>query len=113
MVNIVCYYALYQQMYISNFVSTVTAWGISVWFAYVTNRRFVFESKTKALKGLVYELFTFFGCRLATGIMDTAIMVLTVDYMHWNSLLWKVISNVLVVIINYIAGRFLIFRKQE
>lgn len=113
LINIVCYYALYQQMYISNLGSTITAWIVSVLFAYVTNRQFVFESKTAALHALVYELLAFFGCRLATGIMDTAIMVLAVDHMHWNSLLWKVISNVLVVIINYITGRFIIFQKQE
>ncbi len=112
LVNIVCYYALYHQAHMGNVTSTVAAWVASVLFAYITNRQFVFVSKAEALGELCYEISTFFGCRLATGIMDTVIMVVTVDYMHWNSLLWKVLSNVLVVLINYIAGKFFIFKDK-
>lgn len=112
LVNIVCYYIFYQCLHVSNAASTTAAWVVSVAFAYVTNRQFVFESEVTKFKEWVQEALEFFGCRLATGVMDVAIMVAAVDYMHWNSLLWKVISNVLVVVLNYIAGKFLIFKKK-
>lgn len=112
LVNIICYYVLYQHMNVSNLLSTVTAWLVSVLFAYATNRTLVFESKASGVKALAYEIAAFFGCRLATGIMDTVIMVFAVDCMHWNSLLWKIISNVLVVIVNYIASKWFIFKSN-
>lgn len=112
LVNIVCYYTLYQWMQVTNVASTVAAWVVSVAFAYVTNRRFVFESKVTDLWGWVREAAAFVGSRFATGVMDVAIMVAAVDYMHWNSLLWKMISNILVIILNYIAGKFFVFKEK-
>lgn len=112
LVNIVCYYVLYQWMHVTNFASTVAAWIVSVAFAYVTNRRFVFESRVTDLWGWVREAAAFVGSRIATGVMDVAIMVIAVDYMHWNSLFWKIISNVLVIILNYIAGKFFVFKEK-
>lgn len=112
LVNIVCYYVLYHWMQVTNFASTVAAWIVSVAFAYVTNRRFVFESRVTDLWGWVREAAAFVGSRAATGVMDVAIMVAAVDYMHWNSLFWKIISNVLVIILNYVAGKFFVFKEK-
>lgn len=110
LVNIVCYYVLYRQVHLTNFVSTVVAWIVSVAFAYITNRQFVFESEVRGFKGWLQEAIAFVGCRFATGVMDVIIMVLAVDCMHWNSMVWKIISNVLVIVLNYIAGKFWIFK---
>lgn len=112
LVNIVCYYIFYQWMRVSNAAGTVVAWVVSVAFAYVTNRQFVFESEVTKFREWVQEALAYFGCRFATGVMDVAIMVVAVDYMHWNSLLWKIISNVLVIVLNYIAGKFLVFKRK-
>lgn len=112
LVNILCYYLFYHKLGVSNLAGTIIAWAVSVLFAYITNRTFVFESRSAGIKAVLLELVTFFGCRLATGVMDAVIMVIAVDHMHWNSLLWKVISNVLVIILNYIASKFWIFKKK-
>ena len=111
-VNIITYYICYERLLVSNFLSTIIAWLFSVIFAYLTNKIFVFESKTTGCKAWIQEILSFFGCRVATGIMDTVIMVVAVDYLHQNSMLWKVISNVLVIIINYVASKYLIFKKK-
>ena len=52
-----------------------------------------------------------FGARTATGIFDVVIMYIVVDVLSWNSTVWKLISNVLVIVINYIASKIVIFRK--
>lgn len=111
-VNIITYYICYERLLVSNFLSTIIAWLFSVIFAYLTNKIFVFESKVTEIKAWIQEILSFFGCRVATGIMDTVIMVVAVDYLHQNSMLWKVISNVLVIIINYVASKYLIFKKK-
>lgn len=109
-INMVCYYALYQYCHVSNIASTVIAWVAAVMFAFVTNKYFVFNSHRQKLSARLYELASFFGCRIMTGFLDIAIMVIAVDLLQWNSLLWKLISNILVTVINYIASKFLIFK---
>ena len=73
----------------------------------------MFDSKASGWHALLAELAAFFGCRLATGVLDTVIMVVAVDLMHWNSLLWKVLSNILVIILNYVASKWLIFQPKK
>lgn len=111
-INIVCYYILYQVLSWPNVTSTIIAWIVSVVFAFVTNRLFVFGQKDNTLRRWARDFVSFVGCRLATGVMDVVIMYLAVDLMHWNSLLWKVISNVLVIILNYIASKYFIFKEK-
>ncbi|MFG6349227.1 MAG: GtrA family protein, partial [Lachnospiraceae bacterium] len=89
------------------------AWLVSVIFAYITNKIFVFESRTDTFALLVKECVSFFGCRLATGIMDVAVMYLSVDLLHFNDIVMKIVSNVFVVILNYIFSKLFIFKKEE
>lgn len=110
-INTICYWLLYDALTLSNIVSTILAWLAAVLFAFVTNKVFVFESKRTNTTDRINEVISFFGCRLLTGILDVAIMAFAVDMLQWNGLLWKLISNIIVTIINYIASKFLIFRK--
>ena len=110
-INTICYWLLYDALTLSNIVSTILAWLAAVLFAFVTNKVFVFESKRTNTTDRIYEVISFFGCRLLTGILDVAIMAFAVDMLQWNGLLWKLISNIIVTIINYIASKYLIFRK--
>lgn len=109
-VNVGVYYLSFNILSFSNIVSTVSAWFISVLFAFVTNKIWVFESRSFKAGVLIREMLSFFSCRLLTGALDLLIMYAAVDYMGWNALLWKVISNIIVIVLNYIAGRVLIFR---
>ena len=59
------------------------------------------------------ECASFFGCRLATGIMDIAVMYVSVDLLHFNDIIMKIVSNVLVVVLNYIFSKLFIFKKEE
>ena len=110
-VNIISYYVSYNILKIPNVTSTVIAWALAVLFAFVTNRIFVFESKAKGFKEIIRELLAFFICRFLTGAMDVLIMWISVDIMNWNSLVWKILSNVLVMILNFLASKLFIFKK--
>ena len=107
-INIVCYQVLYSQVHISNVVSNIIAWVIAVAFAYVTNKIWVFESKS-----LEPEIWKFVTCRLATGALDLAIMYIGVDIMHGPSLILKIVSNVIVILLNYVASKIIIFKQEE
>lgn len=92
--------------------STVIAWIISVLFAYVTNRRWVFDSKVCGFSGLCRECAAFVGARVASGVLDVAIMYVAVDLLHFNDKIIKLASNVLVIIINYILSKFFVFKAK-
>lgn len=112
-INIAVYALCYQKLGISNVISNIVAWIVAVLFAFVTNKLWVFESKSMELIVLVKEAVSFFGCRLATGVLDLAIMYVTVDRLALNSTLMKCISNVIVIVVNYVASKFVIFKQKE
>jgi putative flippase GtrA len=112
-INTICYWLLYEVLTLRNITSTVLAWLAAVIFAFITNKRFVFESKRTNTQERINEVASFFGCRLLTGILDVVIMAFAVDMLQWDGLLWKLISNIIVTIINYIASKFWIFKKPN
>ncbi len=113
LVNIGAYFLLDNIFHFGTVISTIASWFISVLFAYITNKIFVFESKDRTFKTLAYEIISFFGCRLFSGLLDLFIMTSTVDWLHWNNMLMKVLSNILVVILNYVFSKMIIFRKKR
>lgn len=104
---------LHYWLGMSGTVSTVIAWAVSVAFAFLTNKPFVFQSHDWSAKVLLPELWKFTGCRVASGALEVGLMGLTVDILHWNFLLMKVIVSVIVVVMNYVASKLLIFRQSK
>ncbi len=113
LVNIGIYALCYRFFGFSNVISNIIAWVLTVLFVFVTNKNWVFGSKSMEKRVLVYELVTFYGCRIATGLLDLAMMYVSVDLLSFNALGMKVISNVIVIILNFIASKLIIFRKQR
>ena len=111
-VNIITYYISAHIVSLSVVLSTCLAWDISVIFAYITNKWWVFESKSLRLKAVVLEFLSFTGCRLFTGACDLLIMFIFVDCLAMNDLFVKIASNVLVVILNYIFSKLIIFKQK-
>ena len=113
LINIVSYSLLYYVAQISNSVSNILAWVVSVLFAFITNKLFVFEKKSFAFAAFLFEIGSFFLFRLATGVLDLAIMYLFVDILEYNALIMKILSNLIVIILNYFASKFFVFKKKE
>lgn len=111
--NIGVYLLCYKIFFIPNVPSNVIAWIISVLFAFITNKLFVFESKDMSKSVLLNELLKFILARLSTGIIDVFIMFTTVDVLALNATVWKIISNIIVIIGNYILSKFLVFDKSS
>ena len=107
--NLASYYLCYNVIKISNVQSVIIAWIIGVLFAFTTNKVYVFESRSFALKIFLHEIFAFTSCRIGTGVLDVMIMYLAVNIFNMDPTFWKIISNIIVIILNYIASKFLIF----
>ena len=107
-VNIVVYYIFSNLLHMNYLFSNAMAWFLSVLFAYVTNRKYVFDSKNNQI---IKEAISFFGSRLATGIMDMMLMWFLVNFNIVNDVVAKVVVNVIVVILNYILSKLVVFKK--
>ena len=112
LVNMAAYF-VFTKLNMTTAVSTVISWVLSVLFAYVTNRLYVFESKGNGIIHILKEATQFFLFRLATGVFDLVFMVLTVDMLAFNGLLMKILSNVIVIISNYIFSKLFVFKKRN
>ena len=112
LVNYLVYLPCYNLLGLSSSVSNVIAWVAAVAFAYVTNKPFVFRSHDWSAKTVLSELTRFIGTRLGSGGLETFILFIAVDVIGMNGNLWKLITSVLVVIINYVGSKLLVFRKK-
>ena len=112
-INIVIYALCYDMFNISNVVSNIIAWILSVLFAFITNKIWVFESKCFDYKIFIKELWNFIVCRLATGALDLGIMYVGVDLLKGPALILKIASNIIVIILNYVMSKLFVFKKSS
>ena len=112
-INIVAYWCCASLFNLPVVISTIIAWIIAVLFAYLTNRKFVFVSNAHSFKEIIKEFISFIVCRLATGGIDVAIMYICVDLLCMNDIVIKIIANIIVILVNYIASKLIIFKKGD
>ncbi len=112
-INIIVFAICSKMANLSTTISNIIAWIIAVLFAYVTNKLYVFDSKTVKLKDLAREIFSFFSARIATLVIETAFLWVVIDKLGFNEILMKIISNIIVIILNYIFSKIFIFKKDK
>lgn len=111
------------QLYL---LSNVISWIITVIFAYFTNKIWVFESKSWKADVLVKEIVSFFGARVFSLVVEEAGLWLMIDQMDMGGISWdiltfsisgnmiaKIIMQVVVVILNYVFSKLIIFKKKK
>ena len=81
-----------------------------VTFAYVTNRRYVFNSKNK---NKVKEISSFVSARIITLLLDMAIMGIGVSILHLNHSIIKIISQIVVIVLNYVFSKLFVFKEDK
>lgn len=111
-VNYCVYIPCYNIWGMSAVVSNMLSWVAAVMFAYLTNKPFVFHSNDWSAGTVGPEFTRFVGCRLASGVLETVFLFITVDLLHWNGNILKLFTSVMVVILNYVASKLLVFRKK-
>lgn len=111
-INWTSYFLLDKQGF-STLWSNIAAWLLSVIFAYFVNKIFVFRSKKWSISVLWAEFVPFITCRILSGVFDVAFMLVTVDYLHCYKPVAKILSNIFVMLANYFASKFLIFKKSN
>lgn len=111
-VNYIVFLPCYHLLGMSATVSNAIAWVFAVIFAYLTNKPFVFESKDWSAKTVLPEFAKFVGTRVASGVGETLVLMVAVDMLQGNANIWKLVTSVLVVVVNYIGSKLLVFRNR-
>jgi len=91
----------------------IIAWCASVAFAFWANKKYVFFSRDWSAATLRIELPGFISARVLSLVFDAAFVELTVHLMGMNDLVATLIANIIVIILNYFASKFLIFKKRS
>lgn len=105
-VNILVYLFFTKLCGVNYIISNVIAWVLSVLFAYITNRIWVFERKNT---NIIKEVLTFFAGRMFSGALDTGLMYLFVDVLMTGDVFAKIVVQVVVVIVNYLFSKLIVF----
>ena len=111
-VNYIVYLPCYNLLKFPAVISNMIAWVVAVAFAYSTNKPFVFKSFDWSIKTVIPELMKFIGTRVASGALESVIILISVDVLGWNGNVWKLVTSVLVVVMNYIGSKLLVFRNK-
>jgi hypothetical protein len=111
-VNVAVYSLFYEVLSIGNILSTVVSWGLAVAFAFVTNKLFVFESRSLKAKTVLKEVTNFILCRVGTGLVEVIMMYVFVDILSYNGTIMKLLTNIIVIILNYVASKLIIFQRS-
>ena len=112
LVNWIVYYGL-SFAGVPYLLAQVIAWIAAVVFAYYTNRKYVFDSKTQGKKAVLKEFFAFIGARLLTFLIETALLFVLVDLCHFSDKWMKIPVSVITVILNYVFSKLFIFKKEQ
>ena len=112
-ISLVTYYLLTFSLFNPNIqlelqIANVISWVVSVLFAYVTNRKIVFSSTNK---NIFKEGICFFGSRIITLLMDMLIMFVGVFLLKGNDKIIKIISQIMVIVSNYVLSKLFVFNK--
>lgn len=93
-------------------ISEIAAFIAAVAFAYITNKFYVFNSKTNGFKELAKEIASFIGCRIATELISILMMNAAV-WFNINDIIMKIVSNIVVIILNFVFSKILIFKGNK
>lgn len=111
--NYILYFVFADAIQMHYMAATVLSWILTVVFAYWTNRSFVFKSQNRDKQSIWKEFVSFIGARVATEVLEVALMYLLVDCAGVNDKLSKLICQTLVILANYVLSKLWIFKSKD
>ncbi len=111
-VNIVTYLFATRTLNLGFLLSNWIAWITAVIFAYITNKFFVFESTKRDIRFIVKEFGAFISCRIVSGVIEMIIMFVMINLLLIDDFIVKLVTNVVVIILNFLFSKLFIFKKN-
>ena len=111
--NYVLYFLFASMFHMHYMVATALSWVLTVVFAYWTNSTFVFKSKHKGAQSLGKEFVSFISARIATLVLEEALMFVMVKLAGINEFFSKFVCQVIVIVANYFLSKLWIFKEKK
>lgn len=111
--NIGIYIAIDKKFRINELANNVICWVICVWFQFFTNRIWVFEDHVKTTKALVKQVVAFWSGRVITLLVEETILVMFIVWMGFDSVFVKFGAQIIVILLNYIISKWVVFKKAS
>lgn len=111
--NYILYFIFADAIAMHYMAATGLSWVLTVVFAYWTNRTFVFKSQNKEKASVVREFVSFIGARVATEVLELALMYVLVDLLTVNDKISKLVCQVIVILANYVLSKIWIFKDTS
>ena len=112
-VSMTSYWALNIRLGIDALIANVLSWVITVSFAFVTNKTWVFSAHADGANSLLRQLTSFFGGRVVTLLIEEAILAVFITWLGLNSMLVKAAAQLIVIVLNYIISKVFVFRHRK
>ena len=112
-VSIVSYSVFFLFFNVHELLANVISWILSVLFAYVTNKRWVFQTDCTGMAALFKEMISFFGGRVFTLFVEEIILYIFVLKFDMNSVAIKIAVQIVVIVMNYIINKMIVFKKGK
>ena len=113
LINLATFWTLSTVFNLETIAATVAAWIIAVAFAFITNKIWVFKSKAKTNQETTKEAIMFVIARLITLGIEVFLMWLMVDNFKQDKLIWKLLCNIITVILNYLFSKLIVFKERR
>lgn len=107
------YWLGYDFLNMDVLIANILSWVISVSFAYVVNKIFVFQSKTRQFNEVLKEVIAFFGGRVGTLLVETLILFIFVTLIGLHEMLVKLAAQFIVLVLNYVISKLFIFKDKN
>lgn len=92
--------------------ANIASWILAVAFAYVTNRIWVFTSSADSKRGIAREVVSFVSGRIVTLVIEELILLVFVTALEMNSILIKIVAQVIVIALNYVISKLVVFKPK-
>ena len=112
-VSLVTFWLAGHPLGLNTLIANVISWICAVTFAYFTNAKWVFEAQPESRGEWLRQFVSFYAGRLATLGVEELLLFVFVTLLHCNDMLIKLIAQVVVVVLNYVISKLLIFRKKK
>ena len=119
LVSLLSYSLVIKLFPLSITEASAISWVVAVSFAFITNKLFVFESRSRKASTVFREVLTFFAARVISGVVEIFLpeflfkIGLSFSLFGVKGLVSKIIVNIIVIILNYIFSKLFVFRKGE
>lgn len=112
-VNFVSYVIFTKLIGLDYKTAASLAWLVSVIFAFITNKLYVFKSVATKKIHLLKELFGFLFFRILSYFVDIFSIIVLVEVLNLWDTVSKIIASAIVAVFNYFASKYVIFRRKE